>query len=156
MGMPPRARAALLFILHYFEYPMTTARLTNESCLSPNPKRRAFLKSALGLASMAIWSGRASMIASQRSKKVIEEDDPANTKLAHRLNAREITDDDLLFLKQIGMRWARLEFSSGPTSFEYLRSTQQRFAHYGIRIFSGVHYAYRSLKVQLGQPGRDQ
>ena len=54
------------------------------------------------------------------------------------------------------MRWARLEFGAEPTSFEYLRSTQERFARYGIRIFSGVHYAYRSLKVQLGQQGRDQ
>jgi mannonate dehydratase len=148
--------ALLSGMLHHFEYPMRTSRLTNESCLNPIRKRRTFLKSALGVASMAIWSGRGSMMASQRSGKVIEEDDPANTKLAHRLNAREITDDDLLFLKQIGMRWARLEFGSAPTSFEFLRSTQQRFAHYGIRIFSGVHYAYRSLKVQLGQTGRDQ
>ncbi len=92
----------------------------------------------------------------QGSGNRIDEEDPSNTKLAHRLNARSITDDDLLFLKQIGMRWARLEFGAEPTSFEYLRSTQERFARYGIRIFSGVHYAYRSLKVQLGQPGRDQ
>jgi mannonate dehydratase len=88
--------------------------------------------------------------------KVTDEDDPNNIKLAHRLNARGITDDDLQFLKQIGMRWARLEFGTEPTPFEYLHTTQQRFARYGIRIFSGVHYAYRSLKVQLGQPGRDQ
>ena len=148
--------ALLSGMLHHFENPMRTSRLTNESCLNPIRKRRTFLKSALGVASMAIWSGRGSMMASQRSVKVIEEGDPANTKLAHRLNAREITDDDLLFLKQIGMRWARLEFGSAPTSFEFLRNTQQRFAHYDIRIFSGVHYAYRSLKVQLGQTGRDQ
>jgi hypothetical protein len=85
-----------------------------------------------------------------------DEDDPANTKLARRLNARSITEDDLLFLKQIGLRWARLEFGTEETPFEYLRATQQRFARYGIRIFAGVHYAYRSFKVQLGQPGRDQ
>jgi mannonate dehydratase len=85
-----------------------------------------------------------------------DEDDPANTKLAHRLNARSITEDDLLFLKQIGLRWVRLEFGTEETPLEYLRATQQRFARYGIRIFAGVHYAYRSLKVQLGQSGRDQ
>ena len=50
----------------------------------------------------------------------------------------------------------RLEFGTEPTPFETLRATQQRFARYGIRIFSGVHYTYRSLKVQLGQPDRDQ
>jgi mannonate dehydratase len=86
----------------------------------------------------------------------ISEDDPNNTKVCHRINARRITDEDLLFLKQIGLRWARLEFGTEPAPFEYLKSTQERFAEYGIRIFSGVHYAYRSLRVQLGQQGRDE
>jgi mannonate dehydratase len=98
----------------------------------------------------------ATVAAKAGSTKRIDEDDPTNVKLAHRLNARSISDDDLLFLKQIGLRWARLEFGTEQTPFEVLRSTQRRFAHYGIRIFSGVHYSYRSLKVQLGQPGRDQ
>jgi mannonate dehydratase len=86
----------------------------------------------------------------------IDVDDPKNTKLCHRINARQITDEDLLFLKQIGLRWARLEFGSGDAPFEYLRAAKERFERFGIRVFSGVHYAYRSLKVQLGQPGRDQ
>lgn len=86
----------------------------------------------------------------------IAEDDPKNTKLCHRINARQITDDDLMFLKQIGLRWARLEFGEQETPFEYLRSVQQRFARYNIQIFSGVHYAYRTLDVQLGRPGRDK
>jgi mannonate dehydratase len=121
----------------------------------PLPNRRAFLEMGLGPA--AFWPGnRLVLMTAQRSSKRLEEDDPTNIKLAHRLNARSITDDDLLFLKQIGMRWARLEFGTEETPFEYLRATQQRFARYGIRIFSGVHYSYRSLKVQLGQPGRDQ
>jgi len=84
------------------------------------------------------------------------EDDPSNTKLAHRVNARSLTDEDLLFLQQIGLRWARVEFGEGDTPFESLQATQQRFARYGMRIFSCVHPAYRSLKIQLGQPGRDQ
>jgi mannonate dehydratase len=88
--------------------------------------------------------------------KTIAEDDPNNAKLCHRINARRVTDDDLLFLKQIGLKWARLEFGAEDTPFDYLRETQQRFENYGMRIFSGVHYAYRSLRVQLGQPGRDQ
>lgn len=86
----------------------------------------------------------------------ISEDDARNTKLCHRINARQITDDDLLFLKQIGLRWARLEFGNEDTSFEYLRATQQRFAKYEIKIYSGVHYAYRTVDVQLGRPGRDR
>ncbi|HYZ83265.1 MAG TPA: mannonate dehydratase [Bryobacteraceae bacterium] len=86
----------------------------------------------------------------------IREDDPANTKICHRINARQISDEDLLFLKQIGMRYGRLEFGTADTPFEYLKATKERFARYDIRILSGVHYSYRSLKVQLGQPGRDK
>jgi mannonate dehydratase len=86
----------------------------------------------------------------------IAEDDPNNTKIAHRINARQITDDDLAFLRQIGLKWARLEFGNEDAPFDYLRSTQERFARYGIRIFSGVHYAYRTLDVQLGLANRDR
>ena len=83
-------------------------------------------------------------------------DDSANTKLCHRIDAQRITDDDLRFLQQIGLKWVRLEFGEGEIGTDTLRAAQQRFARYGMRIYSGVHYAYRSLRVQLGQPGRDQ
>src|SRR6478672_11247373 len=86
----------------------------------------------------------------------IREDDPSNTKICHRIDARGISDDDLLFLKQIGIRYGRLEFGAADAPFDYLKATQARFARYDIRILSGVHYSYRSLKVQLGQPGRDK
>jgi mannonate dehydratase len=88
-------------------------------------------------------------------RKRLDEHDPANTRLAHRVSAR-ISDEDLLFLQQIGLRWARVEFGAEPTSLDAIRTTQERFERHGIRIFSGVQYAYRSPKVQLGQPGRDQ
>ncbi len=119
--------------------------------------RRQFLRMGMGAAVAALRPRiRSESLATQLHSKRIDEENPSNIKLAHRLNARNITDDDLLFLKQIGMRWARLEFGTENTPFEYLRTTQQRFSRYGIRIYSGVHYAYRSLRVQLGQPGRDQ
>ena len=86
----------------------------------------------------------------------IDEHEPSNTKIAHRLVAKSITDDDLLFLKQIGMRWARVEFGPEEGSFDHIRTIQQRFAKFGIRIYSAVHYSYRSTRLQLGQPGRDQ
>jgi mannonate dehydratase len=97
----------------------------------------------------------AALLAAGRPAAAISEEDPANTKLCHRLSAR-ISDDDLLFLKQIGLRWGRVEFGEGPTTIDSLRQIQQRFAKFGIRIYSGVHYSYRNPKVQLGQPGRDQ
>jgi mannonate dehydratase len=118
--------------------------------------RRTFLKLGLAAAASSALSRQDRLMAAHVSAGSISEEDSANIKIAHRLNARSITDDDILFLKQIGMRWARLEFGSEPTPFEYLRTMKERFARHGIRIFSGVQTSYRSLKVQLGQPGRDQ
>lgn len=112
--------------------------------------RRNSLKALAGAAAPQLLAGM------QLRRRVIDEHDPSNVKLAHRVNARTITDDDLLFCKQIGLRWLRAEFGEQDTSLDYLRSVQQRFEKYGLRIFSGVHYAYRSLEVQLGRPGRDK
>src|ERR1041385_4666412 len=86
----------------------------------------------------------------------IDESDPGNVKIAHRINARGITDDDLLFFQQIGLRWARLEFGEGRLTLDELRAIQQRFAKFGMQVYSGVHYAYRTTRLQLGQPGRDE
>jgi mannonate dehydratase len=87
-------------------------------------------------------------------RRALPEDDPDNIKVAHILNANA-PDDFLLFCRQIGLRWARVIYSSDP-QVDKLRAVQKRFEQHGIRIYSGVHYAYRSLKVQLGQPGRDE
>jgi mannonate dehydratase len=110
--------------------------------------RRRFLHTALSAAAVPLFA--------QTRGKAIDEDDPANIKLCHRLNARSLTDDDLRFLQQIGLKWVRLEFDDGPVGLDSLRAWQQRFARFEMRIYSGVHSAYRSLKVQLGQPGRDE
>jgi mannonate dehydratase len=101
--------------------------------------RRHLLLSALGASAM----------------QVLGQEEANGTKLAHRLNANSVSDDDLLFLQQIGLKWVRLEFGERPAGFETILAEQQRFARFGMRIYSGVHYSYRSLRVQLGQPGRD-
>lgn len=64
-------------------------------------------------------------------------------------------DADLLFLQQIGLRWVRLNYGEEDPRVDRLRAVQQRFARFGLQIASGWHFAYRSLRVQLGQPGRD-
>ena len=92
----------------------------------------------------------------QTRKPAIAEDDPANVKIAHRLDWKNLSDDDLLFLQQIGLRWARLEFGEGKVTFDMLRAAQERFARFGMKLYSGVHYSYRSSRVQLGLPGRDE
>jgi mannonate dehydratase len=84
----------------------------------------------------------------------IAEHDPANIKLAHR-TAWNSTDEELLFLKQIGLRWVRLEYGDQDPGVDALRRVQQRFSGFGLGIYGAVHHSYRSLKVQLGQPGRD-
>ncbi len=88
--------------------------------------------------------------------RLLAETDAANIKIAHRINARTVTDDDLLFFQQIGLRWARLEFSEAPITLDQLRGIQQRFAKFGMQVYSGVHYSYRTTRVQLKQPGCDE
>ena len=86
----------------------------------------------------------------------MDESDPENVKIAHRINALTVSDDDLLFFQQIGLRWARLEFGAAPITLDQLRVAQRRFAQFGLRVYSGVHYSYRTTRVQLKQPGCDQ
>lgn len=83
----------------------------------------------------------------------MEEDDPANLKIGHILNWN-VSDSFLLFCKQIGLKWARLMYHEDP-DVDKVRAIQKRFESYGIRIYSVAHYSYRTLRVQLGQPGRD-
>ncbi len=80
---------------------------------------------------------------------------PDNIKIGTRLSIRSASDDDLLFLKQIGMRWVHAEFGKAAPH-DFIKSTQERLGRFGIKIYVGVMDAYRSLKIQLGQPGRDQ
>jgi len=89
------------------------------------------------------------------AQRVIDEYDPANVKLSHRMPIRSMTDDDLRFLQQLGIRHARIEFGESA-SFEYMKGTQERLKGFGMTIYSAVHYAYRRTRLQLGQAGRDQ
>lgn len=120
------------------------------------PNRRDFLRCSLVLSTVSLVAcqQKQETIADRSGREGIDEYDLSNIKLARRLPAR-LTDQDLLFLKQIGLRWARVNFGDNG-DFEFMRATQERFARFGIRIYSGVHSAYRDLKVQLGKPGRDE
>lgn len=106
-----------------------------------NYSRRALLSMPLAL--------------SAASKKVIDEYDPANTKLSHRMVIRSLNDDDLLFLKQLGIKWCRIEFGESAP-YDFMKATVDRLAKFDMKIFSGVHYAYRHLDVQLGKGKRDE
>jgi mannonate dehydratase len=125
--------------------------------LQPAPERgaRRLTMTRRDLARLALPAAAAATLQAQRSGVRIDEHDPSNIKLCHRVSAR-LPDEDLLFLQQIGLRWARVEFGTQPAPFEFIKATQERYAKYGIKIFSGVQYAYRELDVQLGRPGRDK
>src|SRR5580700_4187251 len=106
-----------------------------------SPSRRQLLQVILGSTAGSLFG---------------QESDRNNVKIAHRINARGVSDDDLLFFQQIGLRWARLEFGEAPISLDQLRAVQQRFEKFGMQVYSGVHYSYRTTRVQLKQPGCDE
>jgi mannonate dehydratase len=112
-------------------------------------QRRQFLKSVA-------WAAAAPLYAQGGARRKIAESDPGNMKLCHRVDAASVTDDDLAFFQQIGIEWLRMEFPLARGGFEALQAARDRLAKFKLRIYSAVHPAYRSLKVQLGQPGRDQ
>ena len=108
------------------------------------PLRRSFLKLPLALGAGGILAAAA---------PAIDEYDPSNTKIATMVNARA-TDDQFLFLQQIGVRWVHVQFPL-DTNFDLIQDTQKRLARFNIGIHCGIVDHYRSLKIQLGQPGRD-
>lgn len=109
--------------------------------------RRSLLQLPVAAAAASMQTARAA--------GAIGENDPGNIKIARRI-PWNLTDDDLLFFKQIGLRWARLEYRLEDPSVDKLRAVQKRFEKYDMKIYSAVQSAYRSLKIQLGQPGRDE
>lgn len=76
-------------------------------------------------------------------------------KLATLIDAGKVTDDDLLFLRQLGLNWLHVSFA-GPAPFERIRDAQQRFLKFGMRIHNAFHDSYRSTRLQLGRPGMDE
>jgi mannonate dehydratase len=85
----------------------------------------------------------------------IDEYAPGNVKLAH-IVQHDVSDDNLAFLKQIGLRWVLLRYGNGDPHVDRVREVQKRFARHGLQIYGAGHAAYQSLKIQLGQPGRDE
>src|SRR5262249_57387406 len=81
-------------------------------------------------------------------KPVLDEYDDQNIKLAHRVTPG-ISDDELLFLKQIGLRWARVEFQPDEANLDNMTRVQRRFAAQGIKIFSAVNFVQQSRKIHL-------
>ena len=129
-----------------------------DSIANANKDRRGFLKASLaagavGALPQAPAVGAADAVVQPR-RSVIDEHDARNIKLAHRVPSTA-SDDEPLFLQQIGLRWARVELQAAESDYDALSRVQKRFQSFGMRIYSAMHPAYRSLRIQLGQRGRD-
>ena len=84
-------------------------------------------------------------------RKLIDELDPGNIKISHRVSIR-VSDDDLLFLKQIGLRYFRAEIPRDATLDEVSRQ-RDRFAKYDISMYHCAHYGHQTPEILLGIPG---
>jgi mannonate dehydratase len=119
--------------------------------------RRELLKLPLAAGALTL-AARADAQAQARSagkqRKTIDEFDSANIKLAHRVSIRA-SDDDLLFLKQIGLRYIRAEIPL-DAKLEELAPARDRFAKAGISIISCALRTSRSTSVARPGPGRDR
>ena len=116
-------------------------------------RRRDILKLPLAGGAAALLGGSPAA-AEQRPRKIIGEFDAANIKLAHRTSIRA-TDDDLLFLKQIGLHYVRAEVPVDAT-LEELASAHDRFARAGISMISCAEYSHRSFNIALGRAGSER
>jgi mannonate dehydratase len=118
---------------------------------SEGTHRRDFLK--LPVAAAAAQAISTAPFAASAATR-LDEYDPNNTKIATMVSARA-EDDHFLFLKQIGVHWVHVQFPI-DADFELIKSTQERLARFGITIHCGIVDHYRSQKIQLGKPGRDE
>ena len=89
------------------------------------------------------------------AEAVLDEMDPKNMKIAHQIRW-DSSDEYLLFLKQIGLRWVQMSWANEVPDVDEMRALQKRLLDYDLQIYSGRHDSYHSLKIQLGQDGRDE
>ena len=52
----------------------------------------------------------------------MDEADPEGTKIAIKLTVRHTSDEELLFLKQIGLRWLHADFGD-EASYDFIKAT---------------------------------
>ena len=115
--------------------------------------RRDFLKTA-GLIGAGSLLTPEPATAINRARKPIDEYDPRNVKLARRVNG-SLSDDDMMFLQQLGLRSVRVDLTRQQANLGFLRDLQKRFAKHNIQIYSAVHPVQGSVNIGLGRPERD-
>jgi mannonate dehydratase len=119
------------------------------------PGRRDILKLPLMAAAAYGMAPRSALALAPSLPPHKDEDTEEGTKIAIKITVAHTTDEDLLFCKQIGLRWIHADFGNAAT-YDEIRTTRERFAEYGLKIDCALMEGYRSLKIQLGLPGRDE
>jgi hypothetical protein len=130
---------------------------TSDSEKLPAPARlgrRDLLKLPMMAAACGLLPGSAVAQATKPTMQM-DEADPEGTKIAIKLTVQKTTDEELLFLKQIGLRWLHADFGEAA-SYDFIKTTRDRFAQYGLTIDCALMEAYRSKRIRLGQPDRDE
>ena len=117
-----------------------------------NPARREFGKIALGAAALA---------SSRRTASATVHPNPPGIKIATSFRANP-TDEDLLFLQQIGVEYVSLGATPETANAESFTKMRERYEAAGIKVYnvgSGVGPSgslHNMPEVTLNLPGRDQ
>ncbi len=123
-------------------------------------ERRDFLKANLALLGGAMLAGCSTPIGSLQPaappppKLTLPTLEPG-VKLGMRLRPG-VTDADLQFMHQLGMRWCRLDIWPPDGSYDRMARLFERFDRNGIRIFTVAYGGMNHPSLLLGGPERDK
>src|SRR3984957_18231406 len=124
---------------------------TQEPDLEMKPDRREFFKLAVGTA----LSARA-FLASDRTASAAVHKNAPGIKLCAQSSAKP-TDDELLFLKQIGAGYVSVGSTPDLRTAEGFLQIKKRYADAGITVWNiGNTSVHNMSEVTLNLPGRDQ
>lgn len=69
----------------------------------------------------------------------------------------DYTDEQLLFIKQMGVKYVYVIFKDEHTDYDSVMRTKERLDKFGLEITdAGNVHLYKSDKIHLGLPGRDE
>lgn len=69
--------------------------------------------------------------------------------------APELGEENLAFMRQLGLGWCRVDVHARDFGYEDLARTRDRFDRHGLRIFSVINYARQTPALLTGGPERE-
>ncbi len=126
-------------------------KISEIACTGFSPDRREFVKLAVGGALSA-----AGVFASPRRASATVHQSAPGIKLCAQAPAKP-TDDDLLFLKQMGAEYVSVGSTPDLRTAEGFLQIKKRYADAGITVWNiGNTSVHNMPEVTLNLPGRDQ